>query len=65
MYEELIEKLEERLSIDEIKNIKKVNLHLGIFTEPYLTYMLNGEKRLNQDLVKTKLLLTIKLINQI
>lgn len=55
MYEELIEKLEERLSIDEMKNIKKSNLHLGIFTEPYLTYMLNGEKKIESRFSKNKI----------
>lgn len=55
MYEEIIKKLEERVSIDEINNIKKSNLHLGIFTEPYLTYMLNGEKKIESRFSKNKI----------
>ena len=55
MYEEIIEKLEERIPIDEIRRIKKSNLHLGIFTEPYLTYMLNGEKTIESRFSKNKI----------
>lgn len=56
MYEEIIKKLEEELSNKEVEKIKKCTLHLGIFTEPYLTYMLNGKKTIESRFSKNKIL---------
>lgn len=56
MYEEIIKKLEEQLSDKEIEKIKTHTIHLGIFTEPYLTYMLNGKKTIESRFSKNKIL---------
>lgn len=55
MKEEIIENLKKQLSIEELEKIKKSNLHLGIFTEPYLTYMLDGKKTIESRFSKNKI----------
>ncbi len=56
MYEEIIEKLKYQLPHEELNEITKHNLHLGIFAEPYLTYMLDGKKTIESRFSKNKIL---------
>lgn len=56
MYEEILRKLEKQVSNNELEEIKKHILHLGIFTEPYLTLMLNGNKTIESRFSKNKIL---------
>lgn len=56
MYEEILRKLKEQVSHNELEEIKKHILHLGIFTEPYLTLMLNGEKTIESRFSRNKIL---------
>ena len=56
MYSQIIKNLEEQLSIKELTKIKNTSLHLGIFTEPYLTYMLEGKKTIESRFSKNKIL---------
>lgn len=55
MYEEILEKLEKQLSNKDMDKIKSTNIHLGIFSEPYLTYMLEGKKTVESRLSKNKI----------
>lgn len=52
MYDEIIRNLEKQINIEIIK---KSRLHLGIFTEPCLTYMINGEKTIESRFSKNKI----------
>ena len=54
MYNEIIDNLEKQIAINELKNKQ---LHLGIFSEPYLTFILNGEKTIESRFSKNKILL--------
>jgi len=54
MYNEIIKNLEEQLTIEEMNFIKSKSLHLGIFSEPYLTYMLEGKKMIESRFSKNK-----------
>ncbi len=45
MYEEIIEGIK-KVPTQELELIKRSELHLGVFTEPYLTYMLDGKKKI-------------------
>lgn len=56
MYEEIIRNLKQQLTYTEIEKIKTHNLHLGIFSEPYLTYMLDGKKTIESRFSKNKIL---------
>ncbi len=56
MYEEIIENLKNQLSPKEFNEIINHNLHLGIFSEPYLTYMLEGKKTIESRFSKNKIL---------
>lgn len=56
MYKEIIDNLENQLSISELNNIKYKQLHLGIFSEPYLTFILNGQKTIESRFSKNKIL---------
>lgn len=47
MYKEIVNNLKLQLSNEEYQLFKNSNIHLGIFTEPCLTYMLNGKKTLD------------------
>ncbi len=53
MSEEIKNNLEKVLSSEEYKSIKNRTFHLGIFTEPYLTYMLEGKKTI-ESLVQSR-----------
>lgn len=52
MNQEDIEKLIEKILFD----IFKKHIHLGIFVEPYLTYMLDGKKTIESRFSKNKIL---------
>lgn len=56
MYKEIIDNLKQQLSQDKLNEITKRNMHLGIFTEPYLTYMLEGKKTIESRFSKNKIL---------
>lgn len=56
MYNQIIENLEEQISIKELTKIKNTSLHLGVFTKPYLTYMLEGKKTIESRFSKNKIL---------
>lgn len=51
----ILSELESRLSKEEFSNIKDKNLHLGIFTEPCLGYMLDGKKKVESRFSKNKI----------
>lgn len=55
MYDEIFENLEKQLSRDEIERIRNKNIHLGIFSEPYLSYMLNGQKTIESRFSKKQI----------
>ncbi len=54
MYNEIIKNLENQLSDNNIDKIKNKRIHLGIFSEPYLTYMLEGKKTIESRFSKNK-----------
>lgn len=56
MYDEIIKNLEMQLSKDDMQKIKDKNIHLGIFCEPYLTYMLEGKKTIESRFSKNKII---------
>ena len=56
MYKQIIKNLEEQLSIKELTKIKNTSLHIGVFTEPYLTYMLDGKKTIESRFSKNKIM---------
>lgn len=56
MYEEIIASLKSQLPSVEFEKIKHCQMHLGIFKEPYLTYMLNGEKTIESRFSKNKIM---------
>lgn len=55
MYEEIIDNLKRQLSKEESQLFKNNNIHLGIFTEPCLSYMLNGKKTIESRFSKNKI----------
>lgn len=56
MYKEVLKNLEEQLINEEIEMIKNKKIHLGIFSEPYLTYILEGKKKVESRFSKNKIL---------
>lgn len=56
MHEEIINNLKEQLTFEELEKLKKNTLHLGIFTEPYLNYILEGKKTIESMFSKNKIL---------
>jgi len=56
MYQEILDNLEMQLSSEEFQNITNRNIHLGVFSEPYLTKMLNGTKTIESRFSKHKIL---------
>lgn len=56
MFSQIIKNLEEQLSLKELTKIRNTSLHLGVFTEPYLTYMLEGKKTIESRFSKNKIL---------
>lgn len=55
MYDEIIRNLEMQLSVSEINKIKKRRIHLGIFSEPYLSLMMDGIKTIESRFSKNKI----------
>lgn len=55
MYNEIIENLKKQLSNNDIDRFKSKKVHLGIFGEPYLTYMLEGKKTIESRFSKNKI----------
>lgn len=55
MYNEIIENLEKQLSNNDMNKIKNKKIHLGIFSEPYLTYMLDGKKTIESRFSKNRI----------
>lgn len=55
MYGEIIENLEKQLSNNDMDKIKNKKVHLGIFSDPYLTYMLEGKKTIESRFSKNKI----------
>ena len=55
MYKQIIKNLENQLLPKELNEIKNTQLHLGIFGEPYLTYMLDGKKTIESRFSKNKI----------
>ena len=56
MYEQIIHNLEKQLSSGQLNNIQTKSMHLGIFAEPYLTYMLEGKKTIESRFSKNKVI---------
>ena len=56
MYEEILFALREQLPEKQFNEIKNRQFHLGIFTEPYLTFMLEGKKIVESRFSKNKIL---------
>jgi len=54
--EELLKELKRQLSKEDFKEIVSKTLHLGIFKEPYLTYMLEGKKTIESRFSKNKII---------
>lgn len=52
MYNEIINNLSKK----DLDLIKGKRIHLGIFSEPYLTYMLDGKKTIESRFSKNKIL---------
>lgn len=55
MYDEIIKNLGQQLSNQDIDEIKNKKIHLGIFSEPYLTYMLEGKKTIESRFSKNRI----------
>lgn len=55
MYNEIIGNLEKQLSNNDMSRIKNKKIHLGIFSEPYLTYMLDGKKTIESRFSKNRI----------
>lgn len=56
MYDEIINGINEQVSKEELELIKTSSLHLGVFSEPCLTYMLEGKKTIESRFSKKKIL---------
>lgn len=56
MYEEVINGIKKQVSTQELELIKNSELHLGVFSEPCLTYMLEGKKTIESRFSKKKCL---------
>lgn len=54
MYDEIINNLKKQLPISELNKLKGKNIHLGVFSYPYLTYMLEGKKTIESRFSKNK-----------
>lgn len=56
MYNEIIDGIKMQVSNEELELIKTSSLHLGVFSEPCLTYMLDGKKTIESRFSKKKIL---------
>lgn len=55
IYEEVLTNLKQQLPADEFREVQNKNMHLGIFTEPCLSYMLKGNKTIESRFSKKKI----------
>lgn len=55
MYDEVMDNLKRQLPREELKRFNQ-GIHLGIFSEPYLTYMLEGKKTIESRFSKKRIL---------
>lgn len=55
MYESIIENIEHQIDEKELVLIKSSTLHLGVFNEPCLTYMLDGKKTIESRFSKKRI----------
>lgn len=55
MRDEILINLESQLSKEKFKEIKNKNIHLGVFSEPCLTFMLDGKKTIESRISKNKI----------
>lgn len=55
MYNEIINNLGKQLSSKELEMINSKKIHLAIFAEPYLSYMLDGRKTIESRFSKNKI----------
>lgn len=56
MYAEVIKNIENQLPKEEKDFLKGKKLHLGIFTDPFLTFMLEGKKTIESRFTKNKII---------
>lgn len=56
MLNEILENMNTQLLKKEFNDIKNRTIHLGVFTEPYLSLMLNGVKTIESRFSKNKIL---------
>ncbi len=56
MYDEIFNNLEKQLPISKLNELRSKTIHLGIFGEPYLTYMLEGKKTIESRFSKNKIM---------
>ncbi len=56
MYDEIFNNLEKQLPIRELNELRSKTIHLGIFSEPYLAYMLEGKKTIESRFSKNKII---------
>ncbi len=55
MREEILRNLEIQLSEEDYEKIKNKKIHLGVFSEPCLTFMLNGKKTIESRISKKRI----------
>lgn len=55
MYDEIFKNLKHQLSISEFEKIKTKSIHLAVFSEPYLSYILKGNKTIESRFSKNKI----------
>lgn len=55
MINEIIDNLEYQLPKEKLIALKNKNIHLGVFAEPYLTYMLDSRKTIESRFSKNKI----------
>lgn len=56
MYDEIFNNLEKQLPSSELNELRSKAIHLGIFSEPYLTYMLEDKKTIESRFSKNKMM---------
>ncbi len=56
MYDEIFNNLEKQLPSSELNELRSKAIHLGIFSEPYLTYMLEDKITIESRFSKNKMM---------
>ena len=56
MYDEIIQNLAKQISSEDLEILKGHDFHLGVFSEPYLSCMLDGKKTVESRFSKNKIL---------